>query len=154
MLSAAREDPDMPRLGGLATLGVGAVALSLVSIAPAYAATDWRTRLTWQDARAQICVDVTADGTATVLMRMNNRRGESKVKASISSVRDDGRPDRILKATQFVGAGEVSNPASYGDLKADDLFFVDISRRFDEGAGIVKTSDEPFLVSAQASCTQ
>ena len=41
----------------------------------------------------------------------------------------------------------------HGDLKADDLFFVDISRKFDEGAGIVKTSDEPFLVSAQASCT-
>jgi hypothetical protein len=33
------------------------------------------------------------------------------------------------------------------------LFFVEISQRFDEGAGIVKTSDEPFLVSAQAPCT-
>jgi hypothetical protein len=137
----------------LATLSVGALAATVVSIAPAYAAIDWRTRLTYQDARAQICVDMKDDGTASVLMRMNNRRGELKVKTSISSVRGDGRPDRTLKGTSFVGAGEVSSTVAYGGLTADDLFFVDISRKWDEGSGIVKTSAEPFLVSAQAACT-
>ena len=84
---------------------------------------------------------------------MNNRRGELKVKTLITSVRADGKPDRTLKLTQFAEAGEVSKAASYDGLEADDLFFVEISQRFDEGAGIVKTSAEPFLVSAQAPCT-
>ena len=45
-------------------------------------------------------------------------------------------------------------PHPYDGLRADDLFFVEVIGRFDEGAGIVKTSAEPFLVSAQAPCTQ
>jgi hypothetical protein len=154
LLAADSEDPRMPRHRVLAALSVGVLAATVVSVAPAHAATDWRTRLTYQDARAQICADVAADGTATVLLRMNNRRGELKVKTLISSVRADGRPDRTLKLSPWAEAGEVSKPAAYDGLRADDLFFVEISQRFDEGAGIVKTSDEPFLVSAQAPCSQ
>ena len=52
----------------------------------------------------------------------------------------------------LAGAGEISNVASYDGLKPDDYFFVEISRHFEEGIGIVKTSAEPFLVSAQAPC--
>ena len=112
----------MPRHRGLATLSVGALAATVVSIAPAYAATDWRTRLTYQDARAQICADVKADGTATVLLRMNNRRGELKVKTLISSVRADGKPDRTLKLTQFAEAGEVSTFTNvFGVGKVEDF---------------------------------
>jgi len=143
----------MSRLRTLATLIVGALAAAVVSAAPAHAATDWRNRLTYQDGRAQVCVDLKADDTATVFFRMNNRRGELKLKALISSVRADGKPERTLKLSQFADAGEVSNVASYDGLKADDRFFVEIIQRFDEGAGIVKTSAEPFLVSAQAPCT-
>ena len=143
----------MPRLRVLAALSVGALAASVFSVAPAHAATDWRNRLTYQDGRAQVCVDLKTDGTATVFFRMNNRRGELKLKALISSVRADGKPDRTLKLTQFAEAGEISKVASYEGLKADDLFFVEVIQRFDEGAGIVKTSAEPFLVSGQASCT-
>ncbi len=144
----------MSRVRMLATLIVGALAATVVSVAPAHAATDWRTRLTYQDGRGQVCVDLKTDGTATVFFRMNNRRGDLKLKALISSVRADGKPDRTLKLTQFADAGEISNVASYDGLKADDLFFVEVIERFDEGAGIVKTSAEPFLVSAQAPCKQ
>ena len=48
----------------------------------------------------------------------------------------------------------MGKPAAYDGLGADNLFFVEISQRFAEGAGIVKTSDQPFLVSAQAPCSQ
>ena len=141
----------MSRLRMLATLTVGTLAATVVSVAPAHAA-DWRTRLTYQDGRAQVCVDLKADDTATVFFRMNNRRGELKLKALISSVRADGKPYRALKFTSLAEAGEISNVASYDGLKPDDYFFVEISRHFEEGIGIVKTSAEPFLVSAQAPC--
>jgi hypothetical protein len=153
LIAGGGEDPTMSRLRMLATLIVGTLAATVVSVAPAHAA-DWRTRLTYQDGRAQVCVDLKTDGTATVFFRMNNRRGELKLKALISSVRADGKPYRTLKLTQFAEAGEISNVASYDGLKADDLFFVEVIQRFDEGAGIVKTSAEPFLVGAQATCTQ
>ena len=117
----------MSRLRMLATLTVGALAATVVSVAPAHAA-DWRTRLTYQDGRGQVCVDLKTDGTATVFFRMNNRRGELKLKALISSVRADGKPDRTLKLTHFAEAGEVSKAASYDGLRADDLFFVEISQ--------------------------
>ncbi len=67
-------------------LVVGTLAATAASIAPAHAESGWRTAVTWRDARAQICAEVNADGTAVVRVRMNNRRDEAKVSAGIASV--------------------------------------------------------------------
>ena len=138
---------------GLSTLIVGALVATAVSIAPANAAPEWRTALTWQNARAQICADVHPDGTATVRVRMNNRRGDARVSAGIASVRANGKPDRTLVTTKFAGAGKISAPVEYDQLMADGVFFVDIAQMMDEGAGIVKTSATPTSVSEQAPCS-
>ncbi len=137
---------------GLATLVVGTLAATTASIAPAHADSGWRTALTWRDARAQVCADVAADGSAVVRVRMNNRRGDAKVSAGIASVRANGKPDRTLVTTKYVGAGGTSAAVQYKKLAADASFFVDIAQMTDEGAGIVKTSAKPFLVSAQNPC--
>jgi hypothetical protein len=133
-------------------LFIGTLAATTASIAPAHAEAGWRTAVTWRDARAQICTEVDADGTAVVRVRMNNRRGEAKVSAGIASVRANGKPDRSLVTTSFVGAGRTSAAVRYDKLAADDSFFVDIAHMTGEGAGIVKTSAKSFLVSAQTSC--
>ena len=137
---------------GLATLVIGTLAATAAPLAPAHAEPGWRTAVTWRDARAQICTEVSADGSAVVRVRMNNRRGEAKVSAGIASVRANGKPDRSLVTTRFVGAGRTSAAVHYGKLTAADAFFVDIAHMTDEGAGIVKTSATPFLVSAQTPC--
>lgn len=137
---------------GLATLVVGTLAATAASIAPAHAEPGWRTVMTWRDARAQICADVAADGSAVVRVRINNRRGEAKVSAGIASVRANGKPDRSLVTTKYVGAGGTSAAVQYGKLGADGAFFVDIAHMTGEGAGIVKTSAKPLLVSAQTAC--
>ncbi|WP_210651880.1 hypothetical protein [Nocardioides sp. SYSU D00065] len=142
----------MTVIRGLATLVAGAVVATTVSIAPAQAARGWETALTWQGARAQVCAQVHPDGTATVRVRMNNVRGEAKVSAGIASVRGNGRPDRTLVTTKYVGAGKISSVVEHDELPADGLFYVDIAHMTDEGAGVVKTSAKPFVVSAQTAC--
>lgn len=131
---------------------VCALAATSLTSGPAHAEPGWRTVMRWQEAQAQICSTVRADGTATVRVRMNNRQGEFRVSAGIASVRANGRPDRSLVMTKAVGAGRTSAVVTYDKLTADGRFFVDISRATNEGAGIVKTSKKPFRVSAQAAC--
>jgi hypothetical protein len=142
----------MTVIRGLATIVVGTPIATTVSIAPAQGAPGWRTAVTWRDARAQICAEVRPDGTAIVRVRMNNVRGDAKVSAGIASVRATGRPDRTLVITKFVGAGTISGVVQHDELTADGVFYVDIAHMTDEGAGIVKTSAKPFVVSAQTPC--
>ena len=143
----------MSRLRMLATLIVGALAATVVSIAPAHAATDWRTRLTYQDGRGGLRrPEDRWHGDRVLQDEQPSGRAEAQ---GAHLQRQGGRQaGPHAQLTQFAGAGEISNVASYDGLKADDLFFVEVIERFDEGAGIVKTSAEPFLVSAQAPCTQ
>src|SRR5262245_5840625 len=117
----------------LATIVIGTLA---GSVAPAaHADTDWRTALTWRDARAQVCAEVAADGSAVVRVRINNRRGDAKVQAGLASVRANGRPDRTLVVTRYVTAGGTSPAVQTRKLGAGDRFFVDIAHMTDEGAG-------------------
>ncbi|WP_345458321.1 hypothetical protein [Nocardioides marinquilinus] len=136
----------------LALMVIGALAASLAAIVPAHAVPGWRTNLVWQDAQAQVCAVVRGDGSAVVRVRMDNRRGTRWVAAGIASVRPDGRPDRTLAISPYVRGGRLSASAEYTKLRAGSRFYVDIHRRVDEGAGIVRTSAKPFVVRNQARC--
>jgi hypothetical protein len=135
--------------GTLVTSLAATTALS----SPAQAAkSGWDTVSTFQGARAQICTVVNADGTATVRVRINNKRGSLKVSAGIASVRANGRPDRTLVTTKFVGAGQISGAAEWTKLGAAESFYVDIAQKWEEGAGVVKTTPTPFVVAEQKPC--
>jgi hypothetical protein len=146
------DDRDVALPRALALTLVGALAASLAAFVPAHAATGWRTKLVWQEAQAQVCAVVRSDGSAVVRVRINNRRGTRWVAAGIASVRADGRPDRTLAISPYVRGGQLSAPVGYRELRAGSRFYVDIHRRTTEGAGIVRTSDRPFLVRNQARC--
>jgi len=136
-----------------ALLVVGATATATALGTPAHAArTGWDTVSTFQGARAQVCTVVAADGTATVRVRINNKRGSLKVSAGIASVRANGRPDRTLVTTRYVGAGQVSGAAEWTELGAAESFYVDIAQRWEEGAGVVKTTAAPLVVDQQKAC--
>ena len=127
----------------------GALAATVVSIAPAHAAT--QSGAPGRPTRTGGAPCLRDHRVPTTLRLDGVISGCTWQDGSSADLRRRCKPDRTLDRAS---RGEISNAASYDGLKADDLFFVEVIERFDEGAGIVKTSAEPFLVSAQAPCTQ
>lgn len=135
---------------GLATLVVGTVAATTATFAPAHAASGWKNVLSYQGGKAQACATVNADGTATVRVRLDNRKGGLRLAATIVDERN-GKAYRTLVATKYVTGGKVSAPAETTKIGAAERFYVDIAQKWDEGAGAVKTSSA-FVVSEMKAC--
>ncbi len=133
-----------------ALTGAVLATISFVSvgvIAPAHAATNWETKVSFASAKGQFCRFKVVDGSVGLRFRLDNRAGRA---LSNSVTLNRPRNDEWLAAILKVRAGSVSKAKDVTGLELGTRIWAELHAHEAQGSGVV--AEERFSVRDVGRC--